>query len=129
LGAHGAASFLTALAQHGDAAAADLLPEAAAANHGVFYDGLTGRARSVAEIYRSFAKRIDTDAAGFADASTAPSPIRGAPLDPSSLARALSFDPRRLSPPLAAMLNLFAFSALHLLGGEPATTPTARRSL
>jgi Transglycosylase SLT domain len=129
LGARGATSFLTALAENGDTAAADLLPEAAAANHGVFYDGLTGRPRTVAEIYRSFEKRIDSNAAQLSNSSATPYPVRGAQADSSQLARTLSFDPRRLSPPLAAMLNLFAFSALHLLGGEPTITPTVRHSL
>jgi hypothetical protein len=129
LGAHGAATFLTALTQHGDTAAADLLPEAAQANHAVFYDGLTGRARSLAEIYRSFGKRIEGEAARFNDLA-APVLSGAAPsLDPSAAGRALSFDPRRLSSPLAAMLNLFAFSALHLLGGEPPALHGLRRSL
>ncbi|HEV2549285.1 MAG TPA: transglycosylase SLT domain-containing protein [Stellaceae bacterium] len=129
LGARGAASFLTALAQHGDTPAADLLPEAAQANHGVFYDGLTGRARSVADIYRSFGKRIEGEAARFSDPATPASSAHAPLLDPSSGGHALSFDPRRLSSPLAAMLNLFAFSALHLLGGTPQAPHAVRRAL
>lgn len=129
LGAHGATTFLTALAQHGDAPAADLLPEAAQANHGVFYDGLTGRARSLTDIYRSFGKRIEGEAARFSDAAAPTLSALAPSLDPSSGGRALSFDPRRLSSPLAAMLNLFAFSALHLLGSEPQAPHALRRSL
>jgi transglycosylase-like protein with SLT domain len=130
LGAHGAAAFLTALAQRGDTPGADLLPEAAQANHGVFYDGLSGRARTVADIYRSFGKRIEGEAARFNDsAATAASSAHTLSLDPASVGHALSFDPHRLSSPVAAMLNLFAFSALHLLGGEPAAPHAARRSL
>ena len=129
LGARGATTFLTALAQHGDTPAADLLPEAAQANHGVFYDGLTGRARSLAEIYRSFGKRIDSQAARFSDAAAPTLSAYSPSLDPSSGGRALGFDPRRLSAPLAAMLNLFAFSALHLLDGEPQAPHAVRRSL
>ncbi len=129
LGAHGAATFLTALAQHGDTPAADLLPEAAQANHGVFYDGLTGRARSLADIYRSFGKRIEGDAARFSDPAVPASSAHVPSPESSAAARVLSFDPRRLSSPLAAMLNLFAFSALHLLGGEAQAPHAFRRSL
>lgn len=125
LGAHGAATFLTALAQRGDTPAADLLPEAAQANHGVFYDRLTGRARSVSDIYRTFGKRIDGEAARF----SAPASASSAPDTPATGARALSFDPHQLSAPIAAMLNLFAFSALHLLGGEAQVPHAVRRSL
>lgn len=126
LGAHGAATFLTALARRGDTPAADLLPEAAQANHGVFYDGLTGRARSVSDIYRTFGKRIEGEAARFGDAAV---PDTSAHATPAQGGRALSFDPRRLSSPVAAMLNLFAFSALHLLGREPQAPHAIRRSL
>jgi transglycosylase-like protein with SLT domain len=126
LGAHGAATFLAGLAQRGDTPAADLLPEAAQANHAVFYDGLTGRARTVADIYRSFGNRVEGEAARFSEpAATAASSAHTLSPDPAPTGHALSFDPRRLSSPLAAMLNLFAFSALDLLGGAPA----ARRSL
>src|SRR5215472_11000034 len=129
LGAHGAASFLTALAQHGDTPAADLLPEAAQANHGVFYDGLTGRARSVADIYRSFGKRIEGDAARFSDPAAPAASAHVSSTDLSPAGRTLGFDPHRLSSPLAAMLNLFAFSALRLLGGESQAPNAVRRSL
>src|SRR5690348_913322 len=70
LGAAGAAALLKAVAQNGDMVGAALLPAAAAANRSLFFDD-AGRARSVAEIYRSFAQRIDSEAQRFAGADAA----------------------------------------------------------
>ena len=58
LGAGGATRFLTALRNDPGRAAADVLPEAAAANRAVFFAG-DGRARSVDEIYDRFAAKFD----------------------------------------------------------------------
>lgn len=60
LGAGGANKFLSALKSSPKASAADLLPEAAAANHSVFY-GKGGREKSVQEIYASFTKKMTAD--------------------------------------------------------------------
>lgn len=57
LGAGGAAKFLGALAQTPTAAAADLLPAAAAANRSVFF-GRDGAARSVAQVFDRFAAKL-----------------------------------------------------------------------
>jgi len=57
-GPHGAAQFLAARDADGGKAGADLLPDAAAANRGVFY-AADGRARSMDEIYARFEKRFD----------------------------------------------------------------------
>lgn len=59
LGAGGAAKLLSASA---DARAADLLPKAAAANRGVFYDG--ARARTVGEVIASIEKSMGAAADG-----------------------------------------------------------------
>jgi hypothetical protein len=64
LGAGGATRFLSALRNEPGRAAAELLPEAAAANRGVFF-AADGRARSVDEIYDRFATKFD---AGRGDA-------------------------------------------------------------
>lgn len=58
LGAGGASRFLGALRTEPGRAAAEILPEAAAANRGVFY-APDGRARSVDEIYDRFAAKFD----------------------------------------------------------------------
>jgi hypothetical protein len=119
LGAGGAATFLKAVASAGNTAAADLLPGAAAANRAVFYDDRTGKPRSVAEIYQSFAGKIARDAQQLGSAASpaaAPVAASGVP----TLLRGLPFDGRQLTPSMAAMLNLFAASALKLLGDGPA---------
>jgi hypothetical protein len=119
LGAAGATALLKAVAQNGDAVGATLLPGAAAANRSVFFDD-AGRARSVAEIYRSFAERIDSEAqrlssadAGAADKATG-TPAATAADVPGFLSR-LGFHGQPLSQPMLAMLNAFALSALQLL--------------
>jgi hypothetical protein len=67
LGAAGATKFLSAVTGDPGAKAAELLPAAAAANPGVFYDP-SGKARTVGDIYRQFAAKIDGNAQSFAAA-------------------------------------------------------------
>lgn len=57
LGAAGASQFLSAYQENPQAAAATLLPRAAAANRNVFYKG-NGEARSVAEIRENFRAKL-----------------------------------------------------------------------
>jgi hypothetical protein len=59
LGAGGATRFLSALRTEPGRAAAELLPEAAAANRGVFH-AADGRARSIDEIYDRFAAKFES---------------------------------------------------------------------
>lgn len=61
LGRGGAAKFLTTLASAPGMSAATLLPAAAAANRSIFFDR-DGSARSVAEVYRRFAAKIEGSA-------------------------------------------------------------------
>jgi hypothetical protein len=128
LGSGGAATFLKALGQSGGTAAADLLPQAAAANRGVFFDAGTGRPRSVADIYQDFATRIGREAQQLAGATPPSTP--GAQVS-ASLPRGLTFDGHQLAAPMAAMLNIFTLSALKLLGdsGLPSLTLSPTRSL
>ncbi len=76
LGSGGASTFLNAMKENPNAAAADLLPQAAAANKSVFYDSETGKARSVSQIYAKFAAKFDKapamDSAATAVASAQP---------------------------------------------------------
>ncbi len=67
LGAGGASRFLSALERSPGTRAADLLPDAAAANRSIFY-GKDGQARSVREVYRRFADKLE-DAGAIADAA------------------------------------------------------------
>ena len=81
LGAAGATRFLKAIERNATQPAADLLPQAAAANHGVFYDRDTGQARTVGDIYRLFARSIESKQTQFADASGA---APGTPISPAT---------------------------------------------
>ncbi len=119
LGANGAVTFLKAVGSSGATPAADLLPEAAAANPTVFY-GAAGNKLSVADIYGSFSRRIDGEAQQLAAAGPVPvAASLASPSDVSPLIRGLTFDGQQLSPPMQAMLNLFALSALKLLAPQP----------
>lgn len=62
LGSGGAAEFLNAMKTDPNAKAADILPSAAAANKGVFYDRETGEAKSVGQIYAQFSRKFDAKA-------------------------------------------------------------------
>jgi len=61
MGAGGAASFLNARDENGLKTAADLFPSAAKANHNVFYEKGTGRARSLDEVYAFFDKKFQIE--------------------------------------------------------------------
>jgi hypothetical protein len=64
LGANGASKFLTAFRDRPDMPAADLMPEAAAANTGVFFDS-AGRKRSVGDIHAYFTRKLEAHAEGL----------------------------------------------------------------
>jgi hypothetical protein len=123
------------VAQDGATPAAQLLPEAAAANRAVFYDG-AGQPRTVAEIYRSLTGRIEREARDFAqDVAALPAPgepAAGAAGAPGALPRNLGVAGLGMSEPMAAMLNVVALAALKLVGRSPATSlapPPDRRPL
>jgi hypothetical protein len=118
LGANGAITFLKAVASAGGTPAADLLPEAAAANRDVFY-GANGRKLSVAEIYAGFSRRINGDAQRFAATAPTPSGPASSTADLPTLIQSLGFTGQELTPSMTAMLNLFALSALKLLAPDP----------
>jgi len=139
LGSGGATQFLKALQGHGGTIAADLFPEAAAANRAVFYDA-AGEPRSLSQIYQSFANRINRQAQQFAEAAGAGGATSAfgntagwsASGDGSAaFIRALGFTPDRLDPTTFGTLDLFALSALKLVGGAPVGTPPphSQRSL
>lgn len=86
LGASGAAEFLNAMRAKPGATAADVMPEAAAANPSVFY-GKDGKAKTLAEVYQKFAQKFEgagqapatrVAAAGSSAASQAVWPVVGA---------------------------------------------------
>lgn len=124
LGAGGATLFLKALETRGATPAAQLLPEAAASNRGIFFEGETGRAKSVAEIYRALGNRIEQEARNFAgasgDAESQPSVLAGAAAQPAAVPRRLGFAGLHLSQPVASMLDSLTLAALKLAGSAPA---------
>jgi hypothetical protein len=64
LGANGATKFLAGLKDNPAQPAAALLPEAAAANQGVFYTP-EGKAKSLGDIYAYFTRKLDSNATGL----------------------------------------------------------------
>lgn len=126
LGAGGATEFLKAVQSNGSAIAADLLPEAAAANRSVFYDNGTGAPRTVAEIYRGFATKLEQNSHAL-DGAAADSGAASVPAAaPSKLAVARSFASMLgrmgmvggiVSEPMRALLDAFAASAVRLIRG------------
>ena len=119
LGASGATELLKAVGQNGSTPAASLLPEAAAANRAVFFDPQSGAPRSVAELYRSFAARVEHNATGYAalgggaDAADVGSvPAGGASTWLSALNTATG-----LTAPISSVFNALMMTALKLIGG------------
>lgn len=126
LGASGATQLVKTAETAGGTKAADLLPQAAAANHSVFYDKATGAAKTVAQIYSSFAEKLDTQIANFGgavgendpivlDAASQPTP------DTRVAAVGLADLPNRVSQPMMSMMNVIALTALKLVGDHQST--------
>jgi hypothetical protein len=143
LGAGGATQFLKALDTKGDMPAAKLLPDAAAANPGIFYDA-AGHAKSVRDIYQSVASKIEKDASSFAadgaasmvPASTSANSFAVASMantlglnsnligtesgsgtsgtGMSSIGHAVDWSGVKLSAPMLQMLNVVALAALKM---------------
>lgn len=137
LGAGGATEFLKAMRSNASTIAADLLPEAAAANHAVFYDNRTGAPRTVAEIYQGFADKFAKTAHALdamASASDANSPAVSADSKPASggfatLLGRIGTVGAILSDPMRPLLDSLAASAMKLIGNRSsasATTATRR---
>jgi len=69
MGVGGAAKLIGNAEDNGQASAARLFPNAAAANRSIFYDRTTGRARSVSEVYSVLQQRYDSAATSSATQS------------------------------------------------------------
>jgi hypothetical protein len=119
--------------------AADLLPEAAAANHAVFYDNRTGAPRTVAEIYQGFADKFAKTAHALDRAALAAdaAPRDATPAKPAaggfaSLLGRIGMAGSILGQPLQPLLDALAASAIRLIGnrsgaGAGAATPAHPR--
>jgi hypothetical protein len=113
LGATGAGSFLKAVQRESGTPAADLFPEAAAANRSVFYD-TSGRARSVGEVYRSLSEKIQGLAGGFSNVAAAPSPVPASPAAVGTTQRAAAIL-ARIPGPRLALSDILTLSAIRLV--------------
>jgi hypothetical protein len=69
MGVGGAAKLIANAEDNGQASAARLFPNAAAANRSIFYDRTTGRARTVSEVYAVLQQRYDSAATSSATQS------------------------------------------------------------
>ncbi len=74
MGPSGATQFLNAKNDNPGRNAARAFPEAASANHNVFYDSKTGKARSLQEVYDFFAQKFGDTGPVYAAAAPAPEP-------------------------------------------------------
>jgi len=134
LGAGGATEFLKAMQSNGGAIGADLLPEAAAANHAVFYDNRTGAPRTVAEIYQGFADKFAKtahalDAAASATDAGVP-PAMTAVAKPTAAGFATLLGRvgavgAILSNPMRPLFDALAASAMRLVGNRSTASTTA----
>jgi hypothetical protein len=118
LGAGGASEILKAIQENSATPAADILPEAASANRSVFFDGKSGKPRTVADLYRSFADKIEKTATAYSHFDG----LGVATTDGVAASNTLaslpgSFGSGRMRAPLAA-LNAMVLVALKLLGGN-----------
>jgi hypothetical protein len=118
LGASGATELLKAVQQNGATPAASLLPEAAAANRAVFFDAQSGEPRTVADLYRNFAARVEHNAAGYAPlgggGDVAVSAVSGG--GASTWLSAVSGS-KGLVAPISSVFNALMMTALKLIGG------------
>jgi hypothetical protein len=127
LGSGGASQFLKAVQQNGNSSAADLLPDAAAANPTIFYDQANGSPRTVSQIYRSFAKRIENGLETAAEVGGAPIAQTASAVS-SKIASALPLFQQMvlgstsLTDPVRAMMDALASTALNLLRGNGSPT-------
>ena len=114
LGATGASHFLKEIQADGSAKAADLMPAAAEANRWVFYDE-GGQAKSVSDIYKSFANRIETAAAEYAGE---------AGVDTNTAAEVLAINPegtgQKDGADLLATMNVLSMATMRSNGEKPA---------
>ena len=147
LGAGGATSFLKALDTKGNTVAANLLPDAAAANPSIFYDA-SGRAKTVGEIYQTVASKIEKDASAFggSDTTSTTGTTNKAPLSQDEIAAAFSeisggdsntgvgvssfghavdWSGVKLSAPMLDMLNVMAMAALKMTADSSDGTTNA----
>jgi hypothetical protein len=98
LGSDGAGKLIAAASNEPQSNAADMFPQAAAANRNIFYDG-TGRPRTAGEVYAKLTGRFEL--------------ARASSFAPDTRV-ALTTDPRALSPDTAGVTQAFAQASTNL---------------
>jgi hypothetical protein len=118
LGASGASAMVKTVTSAGTTPAADLLPQAAAANRAVFYDN-NGDAKSVAQIYQSFSEKIERQISQYSEATGT---------EPAVAAETVATGDETFVPgsdgQTLGTMNVLALAALKLIGGLTATDET-----
>jgi hypothetical protein len=110
LGAQGATQMAKTVASAGTTSAAALLPQAAAANRAVFYDN-DGEPKTVAQIYRNFADKIERQISQYSQSTGA---------EPDDAAATIATRDETFLPPgdgqNLGTMNILALAALKLIG-------------
>ena len=119
MGVGGAAKLISNAEDHPNASGAALFPNAAAANHSIFYDH-TGRARSVSEVYSVLTQRYDS-AANSPATRTAMASVGVTPTNAASASAALATAPIDTS----AYLSSFPDARNAVAAASPAGLKTA----
>ncbi len=120
LGAQGATDFVKHVASGGNAKAADILPDAAAANRSVFYDS-NGDAKTVAQIYRSFSDKIERQISQYASATGADTDVSAETVALHDAADLGTDASAPSSPSSLGALNIFMLAALKLISDGPSS--------
>jgi len=120
LGAQGATDFVKHVTSGGDAKAADILPDAAAANRSVFYDS-NGDAKTVAQIYRNFSDKIERQISQYASATGADTDVSAETVALHDAADLGTEASAPSSPASLGALNIFMLAALKLISDGPAS--------
>ena len=127
LGARGATEMAETVASAGSTPAADLLPQAAAANHTVFYDK-SGEAKTVAQIYRSFADKIEHQISQYSESTGADPDVAAETVATSDEAFLPKSSVQSLGTMTLGAMNVLALAALKLVSGVTGTEPPAEPS-
>jgi hypothetical protein len=118
LGAQGATDFVKQIANGGQTKAAEILPQAAAANKSVFYDS-NGDAKTVAQIYRTFSDKIERQISQYASTT-------GTDSDASAETVAIHDEVNLAgpsSPTSLGNMNILMLAALKLISEGPSAHP------
>ncbi len=119
LGAQGATEMVKTVENAGSTKAADLLPQAAAANHSVFYDS-NGDAKTVAQIYKSFADKIEHKISQYSESTGTDPVVAAETVATKDEASVLPSSPESQS---LGTMNVLALAALKLISDSAAPAP------